>query len=122
VALARADCIEVDDLPSAVRGKYAEVLLPSIARGESLRAFGSRYARLVLARCSQNKRRACQVLGISYHTLRAYIEYEPWGRPTRGVPAEWPGAAACGGRPLQETGPAESPAEDVESRVTPGGP
>jgi len=95
VALARSDCIEVDDLPSAVRGKYAEVLQPSIALGESLRAFGSRYARLVLARCSQNKRRACQVLGISYHTLRAYLEYEPWV-PRRGAGSDgWSAAAVC---------------------------
>ena len=95
VALARSDRIEVDDLPSAVRGKYAEVLQPSIALGESLRAFGSRYARLVLARCSQNKRRACQVLGISYHTLRAYIEYEPW-MPRGSAGSEgWSAAAVC---------------------------
>jgi len=89
VALARAERIEVDDLPSAVRGEYAEVLLPSIARGDTLRAWGSRYVRLVLSRCSQNKRRACQVLGISYHTLRAYLEYEPWERGPGDLASEW---------------------------------
>jgi DNA-binding NtrC family response regulator len=95
VALARSDRIEVDDLPSPVRGKYAEVLQPSIALGESLRAFGSRYARLVLARCGQNKRRACQILGISYHTLRAYLEFQPWDSCRRAVGDDWRTAEVC---------------------------
>jgi hypothetical protein len=30
----------------------------------------------VLQRCGDNKRRACDVLGISYHTLQAYLEYQ----------------------------------------------
>ena len=42
-----------------------------------MRAWGSRYARLVLERCDNNKRQACQVLGISYHTLNAYLNYQP---------------------------------------------
>ena len=37
--------------------------------------WGSRYAPLVLERCG-NKRQACQ-LGVSYHTLRAYLSHEP---------------------------------------------
>ena len=40
-----------------------------------MRAWGSRYARLVLERCDQNKRCTCEVLGISYHTLQAYLRY-----------------------------------------------
>ncbi len=94
VALTRGDRIEVDDLPRAVRGTYSEVLQPSVASGETLRAWASRYARLVLARCSHNKRRACQVLGISYHTLRAYLEYEPWGRGPDDRPPGWPADSA----------------------------
>ncbi len=86
VALARSDRIEVDDLPVPVRGRYAEVLLPSLVRGDTLRAWGSRYVRLVLARCDHNKRRACRALGISYHTLRAYLAYEPWNeRPAEPI-------------------------------------
>ena len=42
-----------------------------------MRAWGSRYARLVLERCEHNKRRACRELGISYHTLNAYLRFQP---------------------------------------------
>ena len=42
-----------------------------------MRAWGSRYARLVLERCANNKRRACRELGISYHTLQGYIRFRP---------------------------------------------
>ena len=75
VALAQGDRIELDDLPPAVRGEYDETLGPSLARDESFRAWGSRYAKLVFERCGRNKRRACQVLEISYHTLTAYLQY-----------------------------------------------
>ncbi|MCY4635008.1 MAG: hypothetical protein OXG04_11000 [Acidobacteria bacterium] len=40
-----------------------------------MRAWGSRYARIVLDRCGNNKREACRVLGISYHTLQSYLRY-----------------------------------------------
>jgi transcriptional regulator with PAS, ATPase and Fis domain len=75
VALVSADRIELDDLPPQVRGEYAEVLAPSLAGVETMRAWGSRYARLVLERCGRNKRRACRVLDISYHTLQSYLRY-----------------------------------------------
>jgi DNA-binding NtrC family response regulator len=91
VALARADQIEVEDLPPAVRGDFAAALLPSLSRGDTLRAWGSRYVRLVLARCNQNKRRACRALGISYHTLQAYLQYEPWKAAEPAEPV-WPDA------------------------------
>ena len=42
-----------------------------------MRAWGSRYARLVLERCGGNKRQACRVLDISYHTLDAYLNFRP---------------------------------------------
>ena len=70
VALVDADVIELDDLPPALRGDYALALGPSLRRNDSLRAWASRYARLVLNRCEGNKREACRVLDISYHTLR----------------------------------------------------
>jgi transcriptional regulator with AAA-type ATPase domain len=31
----------------------------------------------VLERCQNNKRRACRELGISYHTLRAHLQFRP---------------------------------------------
>ena len=34
-------------------------------------------ARLILERCDGNKREACRVLGISYHTLQAYVRIQP---------------------------------------------
>jgi DNA-binding NtrC family response regulator len=68
--------IELDDLPIALRGAYSEVLMPSVQEQETMRAWGSRYARLMLERCGHNKRRTCQVLGISYHTLNAYLSYQ----------------------------------------------
>src|SRR5262249_35822296 len=75
VALAETDVIELDDLPPAVRAGYAAALLPSVERNETLRAWGSRYARLILERSRGNKREACRILDISYHTLRKYPLY-----------------------------------------------
>ena len=88
VTLAETDEIELDDLPSKVRGQYGEVLAPSMAADETLRAWGSRYARLVFERCGRNKRRTCRRLGISYHTLQAYLRYYEGcqGDPPRQIP------------------------------------
>ncbi|MGC4082120.1 MAG: sigma 54-interacting transcriptional regulator [Vicinamibacterales bacterium] len=62
IALAERNLIELDDLPTAVRGDYDTVLLPSLRRADTLRAWGSRYARLMLDRCHGNKRETAQVL------------------------------------------------------------
>ena len=98
VALAESDIIELDDLPPAVRGEYAAVLGPSLRRNDTLRTWASRYARLILERCHDNKREACRVLGISYHTLQAYLRY-PAGDPAWSElsepPAEGVPDAAC---------------------------
>lgn len=77
VALADSPSVQLDDLPPALLGGYADVLLPSLAARETMRAWGSRYARLVLERCLNNKRRTCRELGISYHTLQAYLRFRP---------------------------------------------
>jgi transcriptional regulator with PAS, ATPase and Fis domain len=77
VALAGSECLELDDLPPRLLDGYADVLLPSMRTRESMRAWGSRYARLVLERCGNNKRQACRELGISYHTLRSYLRFRP---------------------------------------------
>ncbi|HSK09014.1 MAG TPA: sigma-54 dependent transcriptional regulator [Vicinamibacterales bacterium] len=88
VALARSSWITLEDLPPAVRGDYADVLLPSLVRDDTMRAWGSRYARLVLDRCAGNKRLACRVLDISYHTLQSYLRYGTDPSRRRRQPAE----------------------------------
>ena len=75
VALAPRATIEVGDLPIRICHAFGDVLLPSVLRNDTLRAWGSRYVRLVLERSGRNKRKACRALGISYHTLQAYLRY-----------------------------------------------
>src|SRR5262252_7143597 len=75
VTLAESSVLEIDDLPATVRGDYATALAPSLQRNDSMRAWASRYARLVLERCLGNKRATCRVLDISFHTLQAYLRY-----------------------------------------------
>jgi len=75
IALVRSDRIDLDDLPPKVCGSHGEVLGPSLLASESMRAWGSRYARLVYERCGKNKRTASRLLEISYHTLEAYLRY-----------------------------------------------
>jgi Nif-specific regulatory protein len=77
VALNSSNAVELEDLPPALLGGYGDVLLPSIKAKETMRAWQSRYARLVLERCDNNKRRACRELGISYHTLQGYLRFRP---------------------------------------------
>jgi DNA-binding NtrC family response regulator len=84
LALAESDEIGLDDLPSDVRGEYAAILAPAVAAGDTMRAWGSRYARLMFERCGGNKRRTCKMLDISYHTLKAYLRYS---RPNANDPA-----------------------------------
>jgi DNA-binding NtrC family response regulator len=83
VALAETSVIELDDLPAAVRGEFASVLMPSLRRDDTMRTWGSRYARLVLNRTGGNKREAGRLLGISYHTLIAYLRYSANSHPPR---------------------------------------
>ena len=89
IALTESNRIELDDLPPQIRGDYMEVLGASLTAGESMRAWGSRYARIVYERCGRNKRRACRQLDISYHTLEAYLRFpgrQP-GESMRRLPA-----------------------------------
>jgi transcriptional regulator with PAS, ATPase and Fis domain len=81
VAIAESRQIRLDDLPASLRGDYADVLMPSAQDDHSMRAWGSRYARLMLERAGGNKREACRRLRISYHTLNAYLAYQPGQRP-----------------------------------------
>ena len=96
VALVDADVIELDDLPPTVRGDYATTVGPSLRRNDSLRAWASRYARLMLDRCDGNKREACRALDISYHTLQSYLRFPVHDPATASdeagasnAPAEW---------------------------------
>jgi transcriptional regulator with PAS, ATPase and Fis domain len=79
LAMSNARMIDLDDLPPALRGSYGDVVLPSLEANDSLRAWASRYAKLVLARSGHNKRKACRALGISYHTLQAHLRYRDDG-------------------------------------------
>ena len=75
VALSESERIELDDLPTAVRGEYGCILGPSLTADDTMRTWGSRYARLVLERSNNNKRQACRTLGITYHSLQAYLRH-----------------------------------------------
>src|SRR4029450_11691945 len=77
VALAGGAFLDLDDLPPALLDGYTDILLPALDARMTMRAWGSRYARLVLERCSNNKRQACRELGISYHTLQNYLRFRP---------------------------------------------
>lgn len=75
VTLAGGPIIDVGDLPPAVSGESAGVALEAAGRNDTMRAWGSRYARMVLDRCAGNKRQACRMLGISYHTLEGHLRW-----------------------------------------------
>jgi len=93
VTLAESDRVTLADLPPAVARRYNDILLPALREGATLRAWGSRYVRLILERCQNNKREACRVLGISYHTLQAYLRYpRRVSGPSSSVPVSKPGA------------------------------
>jgi transcriptional regulator with PAS, ATPase and Fis domain len=83
VALAGGPSLELHDLPPALLGAYADVLVPALRERSTMRVWGGRYARLVLERCSNNKRQACRELGISYHTLQGYLRVRSTKPETR---------------------------------------
>ncbi len=106
VALATSDVIEISDLPAPVRGEYGAVFEAALRRKDTLRAWASRYVRLVLERCGGNKRIACDALDISYHTLNAYLRF-PDREPVAEVGAERSsGAGSAGGHAEAEMEPA----------------
>jgi len=77
IALASQPEIALADLPEQVRRDYVDIVQDVCASDDTLRAWSSRYVRLVLARCRGNKRHACDVLDISYHTLKTLLDLEP---------------------------------------------
>jgi transcriptional regulator with PAS, ATPase and Fis domain len=76
VALSRGPSIGLADLPGDITNEYRDLLLEVPDRDDSLRAWSGRYVRAVLERCEGNKRRACDVLDISYHTLQNHLHYD----------------------------------------------
>ena len=83
VALAPEPVITVADLPGEISNEYQDVMREVPDRDDSLKAWTSRYVRLVLERCDGNKRRACDLLDISYHTLQSHLEYDTAGNRLR---------------------------------------
>jgi transcriptional regulator with PAS, ATPase and Fis domain len=77
VALAGSARLELEDLPPALIGLFNDVLAPSIEAKDSMRVWASRYVRVMLERCNNNKRLTCRQLGISYHTLQRYLRIRP---------------------------------------------
>jgi DNA-binding NtrC family response regulator len=73
VTLATSDVIDLEDLPAPVGAPYATALGSSLKQQETLRVWARRYARIMLGNCGGNKRQAASRLGISYHTLQAYL-------------------------------------------------
>jgi two-component system response regulator HydG len=94
VALADSEVIQLEDLPPTVCGDFGASLGPSLKRNDTMRAWASRYARLVLMRCDGNKRDACRVLGVSYHTLQSYLRYADRHSDGHEVAADTPRPAA----------------------------
>jgi hypothetical protein len=122
VTAARADVIGVEDLPPAVRRDFNEVVWPSLTHGDTMRAWGCRYAQLVLERCEGNKRRACDLLDISYHTLQSYLLEKPW-HPPHVSPGEDRGADSEGQDSGGDAAVAPSDGERADAGVAdrPGG-
>jgi DNA-binding NtrC family response regulator len=76
VTLATSDVMGLEDLPPLVGGPHLAALGPSLTQNETMRGWARRYARIVLARQDGNKRATARALGISYHTLQAYLRAE----------------------------------------------
>ncbi|HUG91494.1 MAG TPA: sigma-54 dependent transcriptional regulator [Planctomycetaceae bacterium] len=87
VALAPGPSVGLRDLPPPVVREYRQALPDPDGLDDTLRAWSGRYVRLVLERCHGNKRQACDVLDISYHTLKSHLEYGRRARRTLAGPA-----------------------------------
>jgi transcriptional regulator with PAS, ATPase and Fis domain len=77
VALSGTDVVELEDLPDPLWRDFSIVVLPSLDRRETMRAWAGRYARLMVERCGGRRSEAARVLGISYHTLKAHLRQRP---------------------------------------------
>jgi DNA-binding NtrC family response regulator len=113
VTLAASEWVTIGDLPPALRGDCAEALGLSLTRDDTMRAWGARYARLVFDRCQQNKRRACDALDISYHTLMAYLQHGPESMASKRHRVAWAAGAADGSRASALAGDDAAPERPV---------
>jgi DNA-binding NtrC family response regulator len=76
---------------------YRDVLLPPGERDETLKSMKSRYARFKFEQYRGNKRRTCEALDISYHTLVALLRRRVNGQ--RAPPPALPGTPAPSSAP-----------------------
>lgn len=76
LALSPGPTVTLKDLPPDIVRPFTEMVGPPEQRDQTLRGCCRRYARMVLDRCNGNKRRACGILDISYHTLKTYLDCE----------------------------------------------
>mgnify|MGYP003345861267 CR=1 FL=1 len=106
VALAPGPIIELTDLPDAIVRPF-QTVVALVEDDETLRVWSSRYVRRVLERCKGNKRKACDVLGISFHTLQSHLAYLP-GREHQQPLREVTAAAGCRQPGLLATGTDEA--------------
>src|SRR5262245_26980810 len=118
VTLAESDVIDLDDLPPSVRGAYSTALGPSLKQNDTLRVWGCRYVRLVVARCGGNKRAASRALGISYHTLKAYLRSPFYDPGDDGDPTARAGGGSVDGKDeaVEQNTVIDEPAEGPEAR------
>jgi DNA-binding NtrC family response regulator len=93
VALGSSDVIELEDLPEPVWRELSQVVIPSLERNDTMRAWAARYARLMVARCGGRRSEAARVLGISYHTLKGHLKYPASSVATADRGREEPGIA-----------------------------
>ena len=102
LALSTSATITLADLPDHIAHGDGSRPAGSLEPDGSLRSWSSRYVRRVLERWDGNKRRACDILDITYHTLQSHLEYgtefEGRTRARRrqaGVSVPRPQAAVC---------------------------
>jgi len=98
LALAPGPTMTTGDLPGEISRSYEDVGAGLSVRDQTLRGWNSRYVRLVLDRCAGNKRRACDILDITYHTLQSHLDYQTDsaapGGGTRRIERDPPGLVA----------------------------
>ena len=109
VALASSAVMGLDDLSPQVGGRHRAALGVALDHNDSLRLWARRYVRIMLERSRGTKRATARVLGISYHTLQAYLR----------APIDPDGAgAASPEKTTAMTGEADTKTEEPTEKVT----
>src|SRR5688572_26776191 len=73
IALVSGTLVDVNDLPAVITHGYRDLLVELPRTNDTLRTCTSRYLRFVMDRCDVYNIRTCDLLDISYHTLRAHL-------------------------------------------------